>query len=185
MTFIRACWLAFVIVWAITAARTKQTRVVESFGGQLLYRAVTVVAVLLIFPFRITANVLPAPIFPSSQALYYVACAVTVIGILFAFWARFHLGQNWSGNVTIKADHELIRTGPYARIRHPIYTGILLALLGTGLAANVWRAVLGFALAILAFWIKARREEAVLEKEFGDRFAEHLRLTGMFLPRLS
>jgi protein-S-isoprenylcysteine O-methyltransferase Ste14 len=185
VNFISWCWTAFAVVWLVTAVRAKRTRQAESFAGQLGYRLVTIIAVLLIFPFRLTANVLPTRIFPWSQGLYDVACALTAIGILFACWARFHLGRNWSGNVTIKTDHELIRTGPYARIRHPIYTGILLALLGTGLATDAWRAVLGFALAVVGFWIKARREEAVLGKEFGPRFAEHQRLTGMFLPRVS
>ncbi len=78
----------------------------------------------------------------------------------------------------------MIRTGPYARIRHPIYTGILLAIFGTSLATDLWRSALGFVVVLLGFWIKARREEAVLSQEFGARFADHQRATGMFLPRV-
>lgn len=183
-SFIGWCWSAFFIVWLITAVRAKRTRSAESFLGQLPYRLVTALGALCIFPNRLTARLLANPIFPWSPTLYDIGAALTALGILFAFWARFHIGRNWSGNVTIKADHELIRSGPYARIRHPIYTGILLAVLGTGLANDVWRSVLGFVLVFAGFWIKARREEAVLAKEFGLKFVDHQRATGMFLPRV-
>jgi protein-S-isoprenylcysteine O-methyltransferase Ste14 len=184
VSFIRWCWTAFAAVWVVTALRAKRTRTTESFGGQLPYRVLTAIGVLLVFDNRLTHGVLAAPIFPWRSALYDIGAALTVLGILFAFYARFHLGRNWSGNVTIKTDHELIRTGPYARIRHPIYTGILLAIMGSGLATDTWRAVLGFGLVVAGFWLKARREEALLEREFGVTFAEHIRATGMFLPRV-
>jgi protein-S-isoprenylcysteine O-methyltransferase Ste14 len=110
---------------------------------------------------------------------------LTASGIAVAFWARWHLGTNWSGVVTLKEGHELIRTGPYRAMRHPIYTGILLALLGTAITFGEVRALLAVALAWLSFYIKARREELFLSQEFGAGFAEHKQRTGMFLPRLS
>jgi protein-S-isoprenylcysteine O-methyltransferase Ste14 len=183
-SFIGWCWTAFLVVWLVTALRTKRTRTAESFVGQLPYRVITVLGALLIFDNRFSVGVLATPIIPWTSALYDIGAALTVLGILFAFWARFHLGRNWSGNVTIKTDHELVRTGPYARIRHPIYTGILLAVFGTGLAIDAWRAVLGFVLVLAGFWLKARREESILEREFGGRFADHVRATGMFVPRV-
>jgi len=111
-----------------------------------------------------------------------VAAAVAA-GVAIAFWARWHLGANWSGVVTLKEGHELIRTGPYRTIRHPIYTGILLAMLGSAIAVGEIRGLLAVAIAWLSFYTKARREESLLTQEFGERFAEHLRRTGMFLPR--
>lgn len=85
----------------------------------------------------------------------------------------------------LKQGHELIRTGPYRTIRHPIYTGILLALLGTAISFGEIRALLGVAIAWASFYIKARREELFLSQEFGPSFAEHQQSTGMFLPRFS
>jgi len=85
----------------------------------------------------------------------------------------------------LKENHELIRSGPYRSIRHPIYTGILLALLGTAVQIGQVRSLLAFVVAWLCFYFKARREESFLREEFGDRFAEHIGRTGMFLPRLS
>ena len=177
-------WTTFIVVWLLWAIRAKRTRSAESFLGQLPYRLVTAFGAFLLIPNRSTIGWLAIPIFPWSPVLLDIGAALTVLGILFAFWARFHLGRNWSGNVTIKTNHELIRTGPYARIRHPIYTGILISLFGTGLATDVWRAALGFALLLAGFLLKARREESVLSQEFGSRFADHQRATGMFLPRI-
>jgi protein-S-isoprenylcysteine O-methyltransferase Ste14 len=85
--------------------------------------------------------------------------------------------------VTIRKDHELIRTGPYARIRHPIYTGLLLAVAGTTIAIGEYRAILAFVLIAIGFTVKARREESLLSTEFGPSFEEHRRQTGFFLPR--
>jgi protein-S-isoprenylcysteine O-methyltransferase Ste14 len=105
--------------------------------------------------------------------------------LLFSVWARLALGSNWSGTVTIKANHQLIRRGPYRFIRHPIYTGMLAALLATAITQRLVSGVLGFALVYFALYRKALREESFLSQEFGDAFSEHQRHTGMFLPRFS
>jgi protein-S-isoprenylcysteine O-methyltransferase Ste14 len=115
----------------------------------------------------------------------WIAVALTAAGVGVAIWARWHLGANWSGVVTLKEGHELIRTGPYRSIRHPIYTGILLAILGTALAIGEVRGLVALAIAWGSFYFKARREESFLAQEFGPRFAEHQQHTGMFLPRFS
>ena len=114
----------------------------------------------------------------------WIGVVVTAAGVGVAFWARWHLGANWSGVVTLKEGHELIRTGPYRAIRHPIYTGILLALFGTMLEISEARGLLALAMACLSFYWKARREELFLAQEFGDKFEAHVRQTGMFLPKI-
>jgi protein-S-isoprenylcysteine O-methyltransferase Ste14 len=103
--------------------------------------------------------------------------------VAFAIWARRHIGRNWSGQITIRQEHELIRTGPYARIRHPSYTGLLLALAGTAIAIGEYRAIVAFAVIAIGFVVKAKREESLLTKEFGRAFDEHRQQTGFFLPR--
>jgi protein-S-isoprenylcysteine O-methyltransferase Ste14 len=109
---------------------------------------------------------------------------LTAAGVAIAFWARWHLGANWSGVVTLKEGHELIRTGPYRAVRHPIYTGILLALFGTAVAAGEVRGLLAVAIAWVSFYWKARREEAFLTQEFGEKFGAYAKQTGMFLPKI-
>ena len=101
-----------------------------------------------------------------------------------ALWARWHLGTNWSATVTHKEGHELIRTGPYRSIRHPIYTGIMLAMIGSAVALGQVRGLIGAAILWLAFYVKARREESFLAQEFGERFTEHAQRTGMLLKKM-
>jgi protein-S-isoprenylcysteine O-methyltransferase Ste14 len=92
------------------------------------------------------------------------------------------LGENWSGTVTLKEEHELVRSGPYRYIRHPIYTGMLIALAGTVLALAEYRGLISLAIALLSFYFKARKEERFLSEAFQESFREHARRTGMFLP---
>lgn len=87
--------------------------------------------------------------------------------------------------MAIREDHQLIRSGPYARIRHPIYTGILAALAGSALVLGTFRGVAAFIFVLFALSYKARREEALLAREFGAAFDDHRRQTGYFLPRFS
>ncbi len=110
---------------------------------------------------------------------------MVVAGTAFAVWARVYLGKYWSATVALKSDHELIRTGPYSRIRHPIYTGIILALAGTAVAVNSYWSYVGVAIFVVIFWLKARAEEALLAGEFGPRFEDHRSKTGFFLPKLT
>lgn len=108
---------------------------------------------------------------------------MTALGVGISIWARVTLGANWSGLVTLKKGHELIRKGLYRRVRHPIYTGILTSFLGTELIRGHLRGWLGFAIVLASFYFKALREERFLQQEFGAGFEEHARQTGMFLPK--
>jgi len=122
---------------------------------------------------------------PEAAIVAVIGLLLTLGGLIFAVWARIALGANWSGTVTIKSGHNLIRRGPYRRIRHPIYTGLLISLVGTVMLQGELRAFLGFALVLFALYRKAKREERFLAEEFGEGFAEHAKHTGMFLPRFS
>ena len=95
---------------------------------------------------------------------------IEVAGLSFAVWARRHLGRHWSGEITIKADHELIRSGPYKVLRHPIYTGLLAMYLGLAIISGEWLAVIGLTVAVLAYWRKIRLEEAKLSLAFGAEY---------------
>jgi protein-S-isoprenylcysteine O-methyltransferase Ste14 len=109
---------------------------------------------------------------------------LTAAGVALAMWARLVLGENWSAAVSIRKDHELIRMGPYRTMRHPIYTGMLLGLLGTALVVGEVRGLLALVIVGLGFYLKARKEEAFLAREFGAGFEAHAKRTGMFLPRV-
>jgi len=182
--WINAFWALFGLYWLVSAFKLKKTKRRESWSQRFVYVLPLAVAFYLL---QRGAHYgwLGTRFVRASDAAGWIGVALTAAGVAIAIWARWHLGTNWSGVVTLKEGHELIRSGPYRNIRHPIYTGILLALLGTAVAVGEVRGLLGVAIAWLSFYTKARREESFLTQEFGDRFAEHRRHTGMFLPRFS
>ena len=106
------------------------------------------------------------------------------LGLGFATWARAILGRNWSGIVTVKEAHELVRRGPYAIVRHPIYTGILLAFAGTAVSIGELRGVFAVGLAAAALWRKLTIEEAWMHKEFGAQYTDYQRRVRALIPFL-
>ena len=184
--WINFCWLIFGLYWLISAFKRKATKKRETYAQRFAYTIPLIVA--FYFLFRPAAHNYPwlgTRFVPAAIAWQWLGAGLTAAGVAVAIWARWHLGSNWSGVVTLKEGHELIRTGPYKTIRHPIYTGILLSLFGTMITIGEVRGLVGLAGAWLSFYIKARREESFLEQEFGPAFAEHRRHTGMFFPRFS
>jgi protein-S-isoprenylcysteine O-methyltransferase Ste14 len=119
---------------------------------------------------------------PFTTWLPWLGPALTLAGIAFTIWARVLLGGNWSGNVTLKHGHELVVDGPYRWVRHPIYTGILVALAGTALALGEWRGVLALAIAAAALWRKLGLEEALMRGQFGDAYARYAERVPALIP---
>jgi protein-S-isoprenylcysteine O-methyltransferase Ste14 len=177
-------WAVFAMYWAIGALKTRPTAKKESFAARYGVMAIEVVGFYLLMDGDASIGVLGRHVVVRTFDLRAVGVALIWVGIGIALWARWHLGQYWSGRITIKEGHKLIRTGPYARLRHPIYTGLVLAATGTAMEIDRWRGVAAVCVILLGFWIKARREEALLTKEFGAEFDEHRRVTGFLLPKL-
>jgi len=178
-------WAIWAIAWLIMAFFSKATKRRETPAQRLQHVLPIMAGYFLIFRDDLGVPGLSRRIFPDNPALMLACVGVTILGLLFAVWARFALGSNWSGTVTIKANHQLIRRGPYRFIRHPIYTGMLAALLAAAITQQLASGLLGFAVVAFALYRKARREESFLSQEFGEAFAAHRRHTGMFLPRFS
>ncbi len=120
----------------------------------------------------------------TGRGVQLAGFCVTVLGLGFAAWSRDILGRSWSARAVIQVDHRLIIAGPYAYLRHPLYTGILLALAGTVIAESAYPALLGWILAAAYFRTKARREEMLLEAEFGSEYAQYRACTGFLLPKV-
>jgi len=182
--FAIGCWMVFFLYWAISALSSKVAKKSESILARFQRMVPLVVAYSLLFYQWTSVGWLGKRFVADTSASAVIGVALTAAGVAFAIWARWHLGSNWSAVVTIREAYELIRTGPYRRIRHPIYTGMLLAMAGTGLALGEVRGLLAFTITLLAFYWKARKEEVWLTHEFGEKFEAHTRQTGMFLPKL-
>jgi protein-S-isoprenylcysteine O-methyltransferase Ste14 len=169
------------IVWLIGASRTKRTARVQTWGSRLLH--ISLVAALFALLFRGAAiGPLAWRFVPDSAVIAYTGLALTVAGTGFAIWARVFLGRNWSSFVTIKQDHQMIQSGPYALVRHPIYSGFLLGLLGTALALGQVRGLVALPIAFLAWWTKFRLEEKFMEQRFGDEYAAYKRRVKALIP---
>ena len=187
MTAIRICsllWTLLGLVWLMAWLRTKRTQERASFASRLLYGVPVGAAFYLLLSDKVPADWL-SRVIPHYILIFVesVAVTLTALGIALAIWARFYLGQNWSSAVTIKVGHQLIRTGPYAWVRHPIYSGMLLAAIGTALARSAPRGLLAIALLWLGFWIKSRMEEGFMRKTFGPEYEDYSRSTGALIPR--
>jgi protein-S-isoprenylcysteine O-methyltransferase Ste14 len=176
-------WFIWMVSWLIAALWARQTAKGAGFSAQLPYRIVTVVgAILLLGTFT--------RFYRGSDRLWmlndntrWVMVGLMIVGFLFAWWARLHLGALWSGFVMKKEGHYVVDTGPYALVRHPIYTGLILSSLATAIQSGTARAVLGFALMTLGFWMKARLEENFLRRELGaEAYDSYRRRVPMLVP---
>ena len=177
-------WGVFVLYWLISAIKTKATREKESFVSRFAILFIEVVGYVLIFRESAGIGFLGNRVVPRNMVGPVVGSVLTWMGIGLAIWARYHLAEYWSARVTIKEDHKLIRTGPYSRLRHPIYTGLILATIGSAMVIDRWRCVLGICLVAAGYCFKAKKEESMLTQQFGEAFREHQKHTGFLLPRL-
>jgi protein-S-isoprenylcysteine O-methyltransferase Ste14 len=179
----RWLWDLLLLVWVVLWFGMKRAKKLET-PWEMAQHAVPVILGFWLM-FENSWKGLNARLLPETPAVLWVGLALTAVGVGLAIWARLTLGANWSGVVTVKKDHELIRKGLYRWIRHPIYTGILTSFIGTALIMNHIRGWLGFLIVWATFYFKARREESFLRQEFTYGFEEHAKRTGMFLPRLT
>jgi len=176
-------WIVFGAYWATGALKTHRTVSRESFASRSGFLFLEILGFVLLFTDIGEISVLGHRVVHQTYTLAVTGVALTWIGIAIALWARWHLGQYWSASVTLKEDHKLIRSGPYAHFRHPIYSGIDLAAVGGALAIDRWRCVAGVGLIVLGYWMKARKEESMLAAQFGEAFKEHCRHTGFLIPK--
>ncbi len=186
-SFFPVVWIVFLLYWQIiqaAATKVKTTLRREPSASGLLRALTFLIVIVLLSTTRIPLPWLYRQLWPSGLWSFWIGAAVTVVGLLFAVWARQHLGSNWSRSVTIKQDHELITTGPYALVRHPIYTGILAGFLGTAIALSQVRGVIGFVLIFVVLWAKLRMEEEWMRSEFGEAYAAYACRTAALVPYL-
>jgi protein-S-isoprenylcysteine O-methyltransferase Ste14 len=173
-------WTVWISLWLLASVWSARTVARETSGSRLAYTVLMAAgSALVFFPRERFRSAILAP-----ARVAWIGVALTAIGLAFTVWARARIGRFWSGTVTLKQGHELIRTGPYAVTRHPIYTGLLLALVGTTLARASVAAVLGFALLTVGIVIKVRLEERLLLGHFGDAYREYRSRVPALIPRL-
>jgi protein-S-isoprenylcysteine O-methyltransferase Ste14 len=175
-------WVVFALVWVVSAWRTKKTIRSQSSGWQVLYTAILVVGVLMNFDKQSGIPWLDRQLFPVTVPIVLAGLLVVLLGIAFTIWARFMLGSNWSNSVTVKENHTLVRTGPYRVARHPIYSGILLGMLGSALQRGAIRCFAGVLICGFSFWLKSRAEERFMVQTFGEEYVQYRHKVKALVP---
>lgn len=180
---VRGCWGVLTLVWLTAAARAKPTLRTTGRGTRVASMAVILTGFCLLATDWPRGWLAAWPL-RATPAVEWLGVGLAILGCSFAIWARLALGSNWSGRPTIKADHELVVGGPYALTRHPIYTGILVAALGTALADLQWRRVLGVILITVALLVKIRQEERLMSEAFPQSYPPYRRRVKALIPGL-
>jgi protein-S-isoprenylcysteine O-methyltransferase Ste14 len=180
--FVYWIWAIWYFYWVYLAIRGgKKTVQRESLASMVRQR----VFLLSGYFFVLVPTQIPwlaIPLFEPNIWITWIGVALCLLGFGFSVWARFALGANWSGTVTLKENHQLIQEGPYSWVRHPIYTGLLTATLGTALNTDRVGALLGLGLALLGLHLKMMVEERFMLEQFGQAYTAYARKVKKLIP---
>lgn len=181
-------WAVWIVVWTGAAFFVKRTQRREPLGPTLLERVPVLIGFFLfLLPHRTPQRLPPVlthRFLAEGPASAIVALVLVFGGLLVACWARAHLGRNWSGEVMVKVEHTLITSGPYRWVRHPIYAGMTVALVGTALASGALSGFLGLAFILFGFLVRVRQEEALMQQTFPGDYLAYSRHTARLIPGL-
>jgi protein-S-isoprenylcysteine O-methyltransferase Ste14 len=176
-------WLSWLVFWLAAAQRTAPNKRMETSREGASYRIPLAIGVFLTVFWRMPLFLGISALWPQSSLVAGSGLAFTVAGLCFAVWARRHLGKYWSGRVTLKENHRVIHTGPYAWVRHPIYSGLILALFGTAITLGTISASAGFAFMLISFVRKLKIEETWLRSQFGAEYEAYQNRVKALIPR--
>jgi len=176
-----ALWICFLVYWGVAAKNSAPTATSESQKSRRFHENLLSLGLVLLF-LRLPG--LSTRWLPNTMLIILSGLAIHVGSLGLAVWARRHLGRNWSGAVTIKVDHQLVRSGPYRIIRHPIYTAYLGMCIGTALVSGRPLALLAGVITSAAYWRKIRIEEQTLRKAFGPDYEGYRRKSWALIPGL-
>lgn len=176
------CWVVGTAFWIVTAFSVKRTRTQQPLWDRSLYVLLIVMAVAAVL---INGRIRVIPwnhaVLPHTLGTGILADLLVLVGLFIAIWARVTLGGNWSARVTLKENHELIQSGPYRVVRHPIYSGLLLMILGTAILAGQVNSLFALVISFCVLWIKLRQEEVFLTKHLPG-YSEYMARTKALVP---
>jgi len=176
---ILACWVFLGVYWNISARSAKPTAEGQGWGGRLARMPIWLGYILFIVVWAHPFGMVLIRRTPVSGSLAVAICA---LGLLVSVWSRRALGSEWSRDVELKHGHKLVERGPYALVRHPIYTGQLLMGLGTAMGSGLLLGFAGLALFFLGFWIKLRQEETLLVRNFPSDYPAYRARVRALIP---
>ena len=177
-----ALWLGWASYWWLSSHDVKETARRESVLSRWMHFGPLAIAAALQWNRGLPPAWLDRRFLPPGAWLFWAGAGVTAAGLLFTVWARRHIGRNWSASVTLKRGHELVTSGPYALVRHPIYTGLLFAFAGSALAVGEWRGIVSVAIVLASLWRKLRLEERWMRERFGTVYDDYARRVKALVP---
>jgi protein-S-isoprenylcysteine O-methyltransferase Ste14 len=175
-------WLAIFVLWAITGFTSKQTVQSRSEGPSRIAVWVVWLAWWLLLTHGFGIEMLSVRFVPKTASASYAGLAITIAGLALSVWARIQIGRNWSGLIQVKEGHQLMHTGSYAIVRHPIYSGFMLATLGTAIAFGEISGLLAFVMILAAWGYKSRLEETAMVEHFGAVYETYRRKVKGLIP---
>jgi len=184
LTILKWIWGAFGAYWLGSALKAKKASTHEANSLRILRLVILAVTFVLLLGSGLRMGPLGWRFVPEFGWAPWTGIGVTVAGLLVCVWARRHLGAHWSDKVVLKIDHQLVQSGPYTYLRHPIYAGLLLGIAGTALAVGEWRGIMALILSGTNYFVKARREDRILAARFGEEFEAYRRRVGFLVPRI-
>ena len=181
IAIIALAWIAFLLYWVISAIGAKSKRRTKKWVWAMLM-IVAVFGLLLLLRLAGIPKNINVILWPRNLPADICSDVVVVAGLFVVIWARRTLGANWSANVQIEADHELVQSGPYKYVRHPIYSGFLTMVLGTAIAYGQLLGVVILAVSFAGFFLKAMREESILTERFSEAYLRYKVRTKTLIP---
>ncbi len=175
-------WLCIGAYWLLYTFNVKQSIKIENKYTRIVYMCLWMLAFMLLFTDNISFSFMFQPFLFQQTAFKVAGLILCIAGLSFSVWARIYLGENWSGVITLKKGHELIKTGPYALSRNPIYTGFLVAFAGCAMTAGVVKAYLSLPLIVVGILLKIGKEENFMNEAFGANFTMYKQNVKRLLP---
>ena len=175
-------WLVLFAYWFLNAGKVKANVQAQSRVSRYLYLFFLFSGGIIAYSPWFAIGVLGHQIIPENQYTGILGMVVCLGGVAFAIWARKTLGDNWSGDVTLKKEHELVQSGPYSIVRHPIYTGFEIAVLGAAITVGQLKGIVGLSMVFAAHYFKTTMEEKIMYQQFGERYADYSKRVKRLVP---
>jgi protein-S-isoprenylcysteine O-methyltransferase Ste14 len=178
----QACWAVLFGYWWLMSRQVKIATYRQSSAARAVYLFFLILGFVLLYVPATHIAVLDYQIFPLSTITGLTGVGICIAGVAFAIWARKTLGNNWSGNVTLKKEHELIQSGPYSLVRHPIYTGFEICFLGAAITTGQLKGFMAILIIFINHLQKIKLEEAIMHQQFPGQYEAYAKRVKRLIP---
>jgi protein-S-isoprenylcysteine O-methyltransferase Ste14 len=178
----KSLWFCTGIYWLLAAFNVRKAIVRQNDLSRIAYMCLWIISFSLLFSKEVDLLFLFKPVLPQQFGFKITGLILCIFGLCFSVWARICLGKNWSGRITIKKEHELIKTGPYSISRNPIYTGFLVAFIGCAMTEGLFKGYFSLLFLVGGISIKIKKEEVFMNQVFTQEFLMYKKKVKRLLP---